>query len=147
MDALRKAVEQARTWVNQELRFTHGYGVAIVFVSKTMGETFRSMFREYPAGIRIWPDDQPAFHLLRRVRARLPNFSTGIKEFDYPKGNENVYTRYGGTGGIPLDLLIETGPLRLDPSRCKYFLLPLETRKHDSALETRSRRVRQIARS
>ena len=29
--------------------------------------------------------------------------STGIKEFDYPKGNENVYTSYQGTGGIPLD--------------------------------------------
>jgi len=28
---------------------------------------------------------------------------TGIKEFDYPKGNENVYANYQGTGGIPLD--------------------------------------------
>jgi uncharacterized membrane protein (UPF0182 family) len=29
--------------------------------------------------------------------------STGIKEFDYPKGNENVYSSYQGKGGIPLD--------------------------------------------
>jgi len=29
--------------------------------------------------------------------------ATGIKEFDYPKGNENVYTSYQGKGGIPLD--------------------------------------------
>jgi uncharacterized membrane protein (UPF0182 family) len=28
---------------------------------------------------------------------------TRIKEFDYPKGNENVYMSYQGTGGIPLD--------------------------------------------
>jgi uncharacterized membrane protein (UPF0182 family) len=29
--------------------------------------------------------------------------ATGAKEFDYPKGNQNVYTSYAGTGGIPLD--------------------------------------------
>ena len=29
--------------------------------------------------------------------------ATGIKEFDYPKGNDNVYTSYNGNGGIPLD--------------------------------------------
>jgi uncharacterized protein len=31
--------------------------------------------------------------------------ATGIKEFDCPKGNQNVYTNYSGTGGIPLDSL------------------------------------------
>jgi len=31
--------------------------------------------------------------------------ATGVKEFDYPKGNQNVYTSYAGTGGIPLDSL------------------------------------------
>ena len=31
--------------------------------------------------------------------------ATGIKEFDYPKGNDNVYTSYNGKGGIPLDSL------------------------------------------
>src|ERR1039457_1437877 len=29
--------------------------------------------------------------------------ATGIKEFDYPKGNDNVYTSYAGKGGVPLD--------------------------------------------
>ena len=28
--------------------------------------------------------------------------ATGIKEFDYPKGNDNVYTSYTGKGGISL---------------------------------------------
>ena len=28
---------------------------------------------------------------------------TGVKELDYPKGNQNVYTSYQGKGGIPLD--------------------------------------------
>jgi uncharacterized protein len=29
--------------------------------------------------------------------------ATGVKEFDYPKGNDNVYTSYDGKGGILLD--------------------------------------------
>jgi uncharacterized membrane protein (UPF0182 family) len=28
-----------------------------------------------------------------------------VKEFDYPKGNDNVYTGYSGHGGVPLDTL------------------------------------------
>ena len=28
---------------------------------------------------------------------------TRAKEFDYPAGNQNVYTTYGGQGGIPLE--------------------------------------------
>jgi len=28
---------------------------------------------------------------------------TGVKELDYPKGNQNVYASYDGKGGIPLD--------------------------------------------
>ena len=29
--------------------------------------------------------------------------STGVKEFDYPKGDQNVYTSYAGHGGVLLD--------------------------------------------
>ena len=28
---------------------------------------------------------------------------TGVKEFDYPKGDQNVYTSYAGHGGVLLD--------------------------------------------
>ena len=31
--------------------------------------------------------------------------ATSVKKLDYPKGNQNVYTSYQGTGGIPLDSL------------------------------------------
>ena len=32
--------EQARTWVNQKLQFTHGNGLVMSFVSKTIGGSF-----------------------------------------------------------------------------------------------------------
>ena len=98
--------EQARTWVNQKLQFTHGYGVAMSFVSKTTGGGFpqyvlENIPPESAYGLTI---SQPSIY----YGESTPGYrivSTGIKEFDYPKGNENVYTSYGGTGGIPLDSL------------------------------------------
>lgn len=33
--------------------------------------------------------------------------SSGREEFSYPSGNENVYTSYAGTGGVPLDSFLK----------------------------------------
>ncbi len=95
---------KARTWVNQRLEFTHGYGVVMNFVSKTVGDGFpqyllENVPPESDFGLNI---SQPAIYygeLLTGYRI----VATGVKEFDYPKGNANVYASYAGNGGIPLD--------------------------------------------
>jgi uncharacterized membrane protein (UPF0182 family) len=95
---------KAQTWVNQYLQFTHGYGVVMNFVSKKVGGGFPQYALEnVPAesgfGLTI---NQPAIY----YGQSMPGYrivATGIKEFDYPKGNDNVYTSYIGKGGIPLD--------------------------------------------
>ena len=97
---------QAQTWVNQKLQFTHGYGTVMSFVSKTMGGGFpqyvlENIPPESSYGLTI---NQPAIY----YGESMPGYrivATGVKEFDYPKGNQNVYTSYAGTGGIPLDSL------------------------------------------
>ena len=94
----------AQTWVNEYLQFTHGYGLVMNFVSKTVGGGFpQYLLENVPAtsteGLAI---TQPAIY----YGETMPGYrivATGTKEFDYPKGNDNVYTSYGGTGGIPLD--------------------------------------------
>jgi uncharacterized membrane protein (UPF0182 family) len=96
--------EKAQTWVNQRLQFTHGYGMVMSFVSKTVGGGFpdyllQNVPAESPFGLSI---DQPAIYYGESTDGyRI--VSTGIKEFDYPKGNDNVYTSYRGKGGIPVD--------------------------------------------
>jgi hypothetical protein len=95
---------KAQTWVNQYLQFTHGYGVVMNFVSKTIGGGFPQYALEnVPAesafGLNI---TQPAIYYGQSL-PRYRIVDTGIKEFDYPKGNDNVYTSYNGKGGIPLD--------------------------------------------
>ena len=95
---------QAQTWVNQYLQFTHGNGVVMSFASQTVGGGFpKYLIQNIPPqaayGLKI---DQPDIY----YGEGMPGYrivDTGIKEFDYPKGNQDVYTHYAGTGGIPLD--------------------------------------------
>jgi uncharacterized membrane protein (UPF0182 family) len=95
---------QARTWVNENLQFTHGFGLVMNFVSKSIGGGFPQYLidnvpPESTFGLNV---TQPGIYYGEAMPgARI--VSTGVKEFDYPKGNENVYTSYHGNGGIPLD--------------------------------------------
>jgi len=95
---------QAQTWVNQNLQFTHGYGLVMNFVSSSIGGGFpeyliQNVPPESSFGLNI---AQPAIYYGDSMPgSRI--VATGVKEFDYPKGNENVYTSYSGKGGIPID--------------------------------------------
>jgi uncharacterized membrane protein (UPF0182 family) len=95
---------KARTWVNEHLQFTHGYGPVMTFVSKKASEGLPDYIidnipPESPLGMTV---DEPAIY----YGEKTPGYrivATKVKEFDYPKGNQNVYTSYHGKGGIPLD--------------------------------------------
>jgi uncharacterized membrane protein (UPF0182 family) len=95
---------KARTWVNEHLQFTHGYGPVMTSVSKKAPEGLPDYIidnipPESTLGIDV---DQPGIY----YGEKTPGYrivATKVKEFDYPKGNQNVYTSYHGKGGIPLD--------------------------------------------
>ena len=95
--------EKARTWVNQHLQFTHGYGLVMAFDSRKQIEglpeyVIDDIPPKSPYGLQI---DQPAIY----YGEMMPGFrivGSGVEEFDYPKGAENVYTSYRGSGGVPL---------------------------------------------
>ena len=94
----------AQTWVNQYLQFTHGSGLVMNSVSQKIGGGFPAYLLENvpatsTAGLSI---AQPAIYYGQSMTGyRI--VATGTKEFDYPKGNDNVYTSYAGTGGVPID--------------------------------------------
>ena len=95
---------QAQTWVNENLEFTHGEGMVMNFVSSSTGGGLpQYLLENIPAesqyGLTI---TQPEIYF-GNVAPGYKIVDTGIKEFDYPKGNENVYASYQGTGGIPID--------------------------------------------
>ena len=97
---------EAQTWVNSNLQFTHGEGVVMNFVTRiTPGGFPEYLIENVPPesshGLKI---TQPAIYYGEGTPgSRI--VATGVKEFDYPKGNQNVYASYEGNGGIPLDSL------------------------------------------
>jgi uncharacterized membrane protein (UPF0182 family) len=94
----------SRLELNENLQFTHGYGMVMNFVSKSIGGGFPQFLIQNvpPESSYRLNITQPAIYYGEAMPdSRI--VATGVKEFDYPKGNENVYTSYYGKGGIPLD--------------------------------------------
>jgi uncharacterized protein len=95
---------KARTWVNKYLQFTHGFGAVRNFLSKKGPEGLPDYIIDNipPESAFNMKVDQPAIY----YGEATPGYrivATKVKEFDYPQGNQNVYTSYQGQGGIPLD--------------------------------------------
>ncbi|HTM04945.1 MAG TPA: UPF0182 family protein [Vicinamibacterales bacterium] len=95
-----------KTWVNDHLTFTHGYGLTLGPVNQVSNEGLpvlyiRNMPPETEAGLKV---DQPSIYF-----GELSNdyIIVGNKtaEFDYPSGDDNVSTHYSGRAGVPLDSL------------------------------------------
>jgi uncharacterized membrane protein (UPF0182 family) len=94
---------KAQTWLNEKLQFTHGYGLVESFVSHiASGGLPEYLIDEIPPVSHYQQEVvQPAIYFGEHMQGyRLVH--TNVEEFDYPKGNSNVYTHYAGHGGIPM---------------------------------------------
>jgi uncharacterized protein len=92
-----------RTWINERLTFTHGYGLTLGPVNQVTNEGLPVLFvRDLPpvstAGLAI---SEPSIYF-----GELSNDYVFVKtravEFHYPRGDDNVTTTYTGTGGVPV---------------------------------------------
>lgn len=110
--------QQAQTWLNENLVYTHGYGFTLspvntvatgglpnyfvkdIGVENTTGNksTLGVTSEEIRASI---PIDKPRIYYgeISNTDVIAP---TKVKELDYPSGDENVYNNYDGSGGIPI---------------------------------------------
>ena len=92
-----------RSWVNERLQYTHGFGVALGPVNQVTQEGLPVLFiKDLPP--RSETDlvvTEPSIYF-----GELSNdyvlVNTNTDEFHYPEGEDNVSTRYDGTGGIPV---------------------------------------------
>jgi uncharacterized membrane protein (UPF0182 family) len=100
--------QKARTWVNRRLQYTHGYGLCVGPVNEHDLEGFPVPFVSDipPVSVPGLEVREPRIYYGEETRDYVI-VGTDTEEFDYPMEDENRYTRYGGTGGIPL-----TGSLR-----------------------------------
>jgi len=93
----------SRTWVNEHLTYTHGYGVVLGPVNRITQEGLPEFFIKDipPVAVTDVRVNRPEIYYGEQsneyvfVRAKRP-------EFDYPVGDKNVYAKYEGKGGVPL---------------------------------------------
>ncbi|MBW2064454.1 MAG: UPF0182 family protein [Deltaproteobacteria bacterium] len=94
---------QARTWVNRRLTYTHGYGLAMSPVNEVTKEGLpRLIIRDLPPVAEVdLKIDRPEIYYGEKTDEYVL-VKTKAKEFDYPKGDRNVYTTYEGRGGVTI---------------------------------------------
>ena len=94
----------AKTWVNQRLKYTHGYGLVMNPVNEVTADGLPVLFIK-----NIPPVSQTDLTIQEPViyYGELTNdyIYTGMDtfEFDYPRGDENAFTKYDGLGGVPIN--------------------------------------------
>jgi uncharacterized membrane protein (UPF0182 family) len=92
-----------RTWVNERLTFTHGYGLTLGPVNQVTGEGLPGALRpRSPAGDVAAVHDRRAEPLLRRVLERLRHRQDENARVPLSAGDDNVFKEYAGKGGVPL---------------------------------------------
>ncbi len=97
--------DQAQTWVNQHVTYTHGYGVAVSAVNQVASSGSPDFLVQDVPVVSDAPTlavTQPRTYFglngtdYLLVRTKFP-------EFDYPGPSGDVYHSYDGSGGIPID--------------------------------------------
>jgi len=110
----------AKTWVNEHLVYTHGYGFTLSPVNKvapgglpdyfvkdigvqdleSTGQVGTGNLTTANAGIRASiPIGKPRIYFGEITNTYVMT-NTKIEELDFPSGNENIYNIYDGAGGI-----------------------------------------------
>ncbi len=93
---------QSQTFVNKRFQYTHGYGITMSTVNEFTQQGLPHMLikdippkSEYPS-LKV---DRPEIYYGELTTTPVI-VNSKEKEFNYPSGQDNVYTRYSGKGGV-----------------------------------------------
>ena len=93
----------SRIWINEHLVYTHGYGVVYSPVNQISKEGLPEFF------VKDIPPVSKGFVKVTRPEIYFGEVAndyvfvkTLAQELDYPAGDQNIYTTYDGSGGVPL---------------------------------------------
>ena len=97
---------EAKTFENQQFKYTHGYGLCLSPVNHVTEKGLPMlMIRDIPPVFdKDLKVERPEVYYGENTHNYvIVNNKSG--EFDYPKGDKNVYTNYAGEGGVPIGSL------------------------------------------
>ncbi len=106
----------AKTWINEHLTYTHGYGFTLSPVNRVAPGGLPDYFvrdigvdapNQGNGNLRLSsqqirdsiPIENPRLYYGESANTHVMT-ATKVPEFDYPSGNENAYNTYDGRGGI-----------------------------------------------
>ena len=96
-----KLPQEAQRWVNRQLQFTHGYGVAMSPVTEVeAGGRPTFLVSDVPPAGPIPLVRPEVYYGLKSLNYVIVRSS--MEEFNYPGADGPVYTRYDGEGGVLL---------------------------------------------
>lgn len=99
--------ENAKTWVNLHMVYSHGFGVVMSPVNSVTKQGLPNyLVKDIPPSYTVKENnlrvDQPRIYYGEKDNDFVL-VNTKTNEFDYPKGNINEYINYDGKGGVKLD--------------------------------------------
>jgi len=93
---------QAQTWVNQHLVYTHGYGAVMNPVDQVTDDGLPVFFiKDIPPTSEYFDITEPRLYFAEET-GTYAVVGTSTEEFDYPAGDQNMYTSYTGPAGVSL---------------------------------------------
>ncbi|MFP5236761.1 MAG: UPF0182 family protein [Acidobacteriota bacterium] len=105
---LDKLPVSSRTWINDKLIYTHGYGLTMNPVNGFTSEGLPTLYlsnmpiQSTVPGLNV---SRPEIYFGQLTNTDV-YVKTGQKEFNYPQGETNSLTSYEGSGGIPMGGLL-----------------------------------------
>jgi uncharacterized protein len=93
--------DQAKTWENLNLRYTHGYGVVMSHVNQVtpQGQPEYMLNNLPPQG--VMEINRPQIYFGEESYDEIV-VNSKKEEFDYPQGGDNATSRYDAENGIPM---------------------------------------------
>ncbi|MFH0852932.1 MAG: UPF0182 family protein [bacterium] len=121
---LNSASLPQRNFINEHLTFTHGYGLTLGPVNEVTPEGLPVLFvQDLPpqATIESLAINRPEIYY-GELANEFVVVNSQAKEFNYPSGEENVFTEYQGTGGVPVKSLFRKALFALRFQSMKILL-------------------------
>jgi uncharacterized membrane protein (UPF0182 family) len=103
-----------KSFVNERLTFTHGYGVTLGPVNEVTTEGLPVLFIKDlpPVSTKDLRLDEPSIYY-GELSNNYVLVKTRTPEFHYPRGDNNETTFYAGTGGVPVGNLLRRAAFAL----------------------------------